>query len=101
MSQPDLISSIEKTPCDDLPVLPSLPPFERPPDPALVAEGWDRLFMADSQRLKEYTELYASMGYEVRAEKVKPEEISDQCADCALLICRQFLTLYTRKIGKR
>lgn len=93
--------SNDHIPCDDIPVVPSLPPFERPPDPQLVAEGWDRRFMADSKRLTEYTELYASMGYEVRAEKVKPEEISDQCADCALLICRQFLTLYTRKNGKR
>lgn len=93
--------SNDTIPCDDIPVVPSLPPFERPPDPQLVAEGWDRRFMADLKRLTEYTELYASMGYEVRAEKVKPEEISDQCADCALLICRQFLTLYTRKNGKR
>ena len=98
MLQPDSMSNV---PCDDLPVLPSLPPFERPPDPELAAEGWERRFMADSKRLEEYTELYTSMGYEVRAEKVKPEEISDQCADCALLICRQFLTLYTRKSLKR
>ncbi len=101
MFQPDTMSSNENVPCNDLPVVPSLPPFERPPDPALVAQGWERRFMADSLRLKEYTELYTSMGYEVRAEKVKPEEISDQCADCALLVCRQFLTLYTRKMKKR
>ena len=93
---PNLIN-IEDALCDTTPVLPPLMPFERPPDPALVAEGWERRFMADGQRLKEYTELYESMGYEVRAEKVKPEEISDQCAGCRLLICRQFLTLYTRR----
>jgi hypothetical protein len=90
-------SKTDFAPCDKLPMLPPLMPVERPPDPALVAAGWERRFMADGLRLREYTELYESMGYEVRAEQVKPEEISDQCSDCRLLICRQFLTLYTRR----
>ncbi len=83
--------------CDDAPPLPFLSTMERPPDPTLAAEGWERRFMADGLRLAEYTELYASMGYEVRAEKVPPDEIGSECGDCRLLICRQFVTLYTRK----
>ncbi len=76
---------------------PRLPDFERPPDPRLMAEGWQRRFMADSQRLAEYIELYTSLGCEVRTEVVKPEEIGDECEGCRLIMCRQFVTLYTRK----
>lgn len=83
--------------CADAPPLPFLSTIERSPNPALAAEGWERRFMADGLRLAEYTELYASMGYEVRAEKVPPDEIGPECGDCRLLICRQFVTLYTRK----
>ena len=83
--------------CADAPPLPRLPEVERPADPALTAQGWERRFMADGLRLAEYTELYTSMGYEVRAEKVPPEEIGPECGDCRLVICRQFVTLYTRK----
>lgn len=85
------------TACDTAPAVPRLPEWERPADPALTAEGWERRFMADGLRLAEYTELYASMGYEVRAEKVPPDAIGPECGDCRLLICRQFVTVYTRK----
>jgi hypothetical protein len=53
--------------------------------------------MADLERLAEYDELYTSLGHEVRAEKVQPDEVSQECADCRLIICRQFVTIYTRK----
>jgi hypothetical protein len=53
--------------------------------------------MADAERLKEYVELYSSLGYEVKTMAVRPEEISEECGDCRLLICRQFVTLYTRR----
>ena len=77
--------------------VPRWPDFERPPDPRLVAEGWERRFMADSQRLNEFMDLYTSMGYEVRAEPVRPEEIGPECGDCRLVLCRLYFTLYTRK----
>ena len=88
---------LAEAPCAVARPAPRLPDFERPPDPRLTAEGWERRFMADGERLGEYTGLYTSLGYEVRTEKVQPEEISDQCADCRLVICRQFVTLYTRR----
>ncbi len=53
--------------------------------------------MADGQRLKEYVDLYTSLGYEIRTEIVQPEEIGPECTDCRLVVCRQFVTLYTRK----
>ncbi len=53
--------------------------------------------MADGKRLNEYIELYTSLGFEVHTETVQPEEIGPECTDCRLIICRQFVTLYTRK----
>lgn len=70
---------------------------ERPPDPALMAAGWERRFMTDGQRLKEYTELYSSLGYEIHVEPVAADEVAPECSDCRLVICRQFVTLYTRR----
>ena len=72
---------------------------EHPPDPALVAEGWERRFMTDGQRLKEYAELYTSLGYEIHLAPVAADDVGvgPECSDCRLAICRQFVTLYTRR----
>jgi hypothetical protein len=87
----------EEAPCAvELPT-PRLPEFERPADPKLEAEGWQRRFMADGQRLQEYMDLYDSLGYAVRTEIVQPEEIGPECTDCRLIVCRLFVTVYTRK----
>ena len=94
----DAMLPVDEAPCAVDEPTPRLPEFERPPDPKLAAEGWERRFMADRERLAEYVDLYSSLGYEVRSEIVRPEEISDQCADCRLIICRQFVTLYTRRL---
>lgn len=71
--------------------------MERPPNPELVAQGWERRFVTDGRRMKEFIELYDSMGYDVQAEPVAPEEIGPDCTDCRLIILLQFQTLYTRK----
>ena len=87
----------EEAPCEVDQPMPRLPEWERPPNPKLAAEGWGRRFMADGKRLKEYVELYTSLGFEVHMEAVQPEEIGPECTDCRLIMCRQFSTLYTRK----
>ncbi len=66
------------------------------PDPQLLAEGWERRFIADLRRGEEMMKLYRDLGFEVRAEPVKPEEVGDECSDCQLLAL-QFRTIYTRK----
>ena len=68
------------------------------PDPALVAEGWERRFTADQQRAKEAMELYTQLGYEARAEGVRPEELHDDCQDCRTVVSFHFKTIYTRMI---
>lgn len=67
------------------------------PDPALVAEGWQARFIADARQTKEAVELYAQLGFEVRAEPVPVEQMGDDCSDCQALILLQFKTIYTRK----
>ena len=66
-------------------------------DPALLAEGWERRFTADLQRIEEVIELYSQLGYEVRAVPVPSEEFHDDCTACQSVIARNFKTIYTRK----
>ena len=66
-------------------------------DPALAAEGWERRFTADEPRAKEAMELYAQLGYEVRAEPVRPLELHDDCQDCRSAVSLHYRTIYTRK----
>ncbi len=66
-------------------------------DSELVAEGWERRFIADARRAEEAMELYEQLGYEVRAEPAQPAELGDDCDDCQLLLLLQFKTIYTRK----
>lgn len=75
----------------------SMPDLNFPPDPQLSAAGWERRFMADPERATEATELYRSMGFEVRVEPVQTAELSAWCHGCQILVCRSFKTIYTRK----
>ncbi len=75
----------------------SLSEAQLQPDPALVADGWERRFTADSQRAAEAIELYTKLGYEVRVESLRPEEITGECEGCHSLATLEFKTIYTRK----
>ena len=65
-------------------------------DPALTAEGWGRRFTADPARAQEAIELYIQLGFEVRAEAVRPVELRDECGGCHE-VALHFKTIYTRK----
>jgi hypothetical protein len=78
-------------------MLSRVPNLDRPPDPKLVAEGWERRFMTQRGRLAEYTDLYSSLGFDVRAEPVRSDEVGPDCNDCRLILFQQIVTLYTRK----
>jgi hypothetical protein len=67
-------------------------------DPALTAEGWELRFIADAERMSEVSELYADIGYEVRAEPVRVthDQVADDCAPCATTMLNVF-SIYTRK----
>ena len=68
-----------------------------PPDPNLIAQGWERRFMSDSDRIREATDLYTELGFEVRTESILPVELNAICGDCRLATCRSYMTLYIRK----
>lgn len=68
------------------------------PDPALIAEGWQRRFTADSQRVAEAIELYAKLGYDVRAEPLRLDETTNECQSCYSVAATEFKTIYTRKL---
>jgi hypothetical protein len=70
---------------------------ELQPDPALVAEGWQRRFTADEPRIQEVVELYAQLGYEVRMEPVTSGDVQDDCHDCQAGAATRLFTIYTRK----
>jgi hypothetical protein len=65
-------------------------------DPRLVAEGWVRRHLADPDRAEESIELYESMGYEVRAEKLSPADFGPGCTACAPVVGRTCVLIYTR-----
>lgn len=69
-------------------------------DPALIAEGWERRFTADPPRAEEAIELYSKLGYEVRAEPLRSDEMTQDCEECRQLAALQFKTIYTRRLKK-
>ena len=75
----------------------SIPVLDFPADPELMADGWERRFMADPPRAEEARIIYTELGYEVRAEEIKPSELSVLCGDCRLATCQAYVTLYTRR----
>lgn len=67
-------------------------------DPDLVAEGWVRRNLADPTRVEELTELYASLGYEVKTQHLRPADLDPQCSACAMVAaCGSSVVIYTRK----
>ena len=66
-------------------------------DPARIADGWERRFIADGPRAEEMMRLYEELGYEVAADPIRVEQIGGDCEDCQLLIRLQFKLIYTRR----
>lgn len=66
-------------------------------DAALIAQGWVRRHLVGPDRVDESIENYRSMGYEVKAQPVTPEDFADQCKECASIICQSYILIYTRK----
>lgn len=69
------------------------------PDPARMADGWERRFVADAVRAAEAVELYECLGFEAVADPMRPEEMGEQCDACRLLVLLRFRTIYTRRRG--
>ncbi|HLF91801.1 MAG TPA: hypothetical protein VI451_22875 [Anaerolineales bacterium] len=76
------------------------PDTELLPKPELVAEGWERRFMAGPARVKEVIQLYKEMGFEIHLEPVVPADLSNDCQGCTLAT-NFFVTIYTRNPAKQ
>jgi hypothetical protein len=58
---------------------------------------WERRFVADPARAREAVELYTRAGFEVRVEKLSPDELREECAPCWLVQAGLFRVIYTRR----
>jgi hypothetical protein len=65
-------------------------------DPALLAAGWERRFVADGPRAEETAALYRELGYEARIEPLLPGQLAGSCAGCQAAILAAFRMVYTR-----
>jgi hypothetical protein len=66
-------------------------------DPARLADGWERRFIADGVRAEEAMALYREMGYEVVADPLRREDTRAECEGCQLIALLQFRMIYTRR----
>lgn len=66
-------------------------------DPARLAAGWERRFLADGPRATEAVALYEALGYEVDAVALAGSHLPADCTACQLATLLAFKTIYTRK----
>jgi hypothetical protein len=66
-------------------------------DPARLAEGWSRRFIIEGARAGEMIRLYEELGYEVCADPIRGETVSNDCVDCRLVMMLDFKMIYTRR----
>ncbi len=64
----------------------------------LIDAGWERRFLASSDRAEEAVKTYTEMGFEVRTEKLTPTDFGAGCSTCAASVCSSYQLIYTRKM---
>ncbi len=65
-------------------------------DPKLLADGWIRRHVAAPDRAQESIDLYTALGFEVKAQPLTPADFGSACAQCASIVCRSYVLIYTR-----
>jgi hypothetical protein len=68
-----------------------------PANPARIAAGWERRFLADTARAAEAVTLYGALGYETVADPLRQEDLTGDCDDCQLVMLLQYRMIYTRR----
>jgi hypothetical protein len=63
----------------------------------LGKEGWIEQTTIGEPRLSEIVELYKSLGYEVRLEPVKLDELDEECRKCYEGEIDEVKTVYVKK----
>ena len=59
-------------------------------------KDWERGFTIEERRVREYVELYESIGYEVRVEPATPDEAED-CQVCFKADFNDLRTIYIKR----
>ena len=59
-------------------------------------KDWERGFAVEERRVKEYVELYESIGYEVRVEPATPNEV-EECQVCFKADFNNLRTIYIKR----
>jgi len=59
-------------------------------------KDWERGFTVEENRVKEYVELYESIGYEVRVEPATPNEV-EECQVCFKADFKNLRTIYIKR----
>lgn len=59
-------------------------------------KDWERGFTVEEGRVKEYVELYESIGYEVRVEPATPNEV-EECQVCFKADFNNLRTIYIKR----
>lgn len=62
----------------------------------LIADGWERRYVADPRAAKEAEENYRQLGFEVMLVPPDPETLRDECSDCKVVI-GDYRIVFTRK----
>jgi len=65
----------------------------------LEKKGWIKRTTIGEPRLSEIVELYKSLGYEVRVEPVKIDELDEECRRCYKNEANEVKTVYVKKKG--
>jgi hypothetical protein len=58
-------------------------------------KDWERGFTVEESRVKEYVELYESIGYEVRVEPATPNDV-EECQVCFKADFNNLRTIYIK-----
>ena len=66
-------------------------------NPARVAAGWERRFLADATRAAEAVTLYEALGFETCADPISREDLTGDCDDCQLVMLLHYRMIYTRR----
>ena len=59
-------------------------------------KDWERGFTVEERRVKEYVELYESIGFEVRVEPATPNEV-EECQVCFKADFNNLRTIYIKR----
>ena len=66
----------------------------------LVSQGWERRSMLSDDRVKEATETYLELGFEVLVRDLSEEKFGPKCGACQTYACSNYILIYTRREDK-